>query len=195
MKCDEVQPLQGAYLDSELDARTTLEIQQHLKSCPECTRLFTEEQNFQTWVDARLRDGKKSESLWAETERAVLEAAREDKSPSVSRRSTPQEGWPEILTSLTNRLRAVWSGAPRAWTGIAVAWLLILVLNLAARENESMPLARQPTPSVSQLRFALRQKQSLLVELAVAAEASASGKAKAAAPSPRSQRQENNLRT
>jgi len=42
MKCDEVQTLHGPYLDSELDAKNSLEIQQHLKTCPGCARLFAE---------------------------------------------------------------------------------------------------------------------------------------------------------
>ena len=42
MKCDEAQTLHGPYLDSELDAKTSLEIQQHLKMCPACARLFAE---------------------------------------------------------------------------------------------------------------------------------------------------------
>ncbi len=44
MKCDEVQTMHGPYLDSELDAKTTLEIEQHLAACPACARLFAEEQ-------------------------------------------------------------------------------------------------------------------------------------------------------
>ena len=53
MRCDEVQSLQGPYLDSELDARTSLEIEQHLKACPECARLFAEEEK----LEARIKAG------------------------------------------------------------------------------------------------------------------------------------------
>lgn len=193
MRCDEVQPLQGPYLDSELDARTSLEIQQHLKSCPECTRVFSEEQNFQNWLTSGLREGQKSASLWGQIEGSVVEAARASSSQTSPR---PARGsWAALVAGLAPRLRAAWSGSPRAWTGIAVAWMLILVLNLASRDNDNLPVVRQSAPSPSQMRLALKQKQSLLAELASASEPSAAGKAKPIGPSPRSQKQEINLRT
>ena len=40
MKCNEVRNLVLGYLDSELDARTSQEIQLHLQSCPECAQIF-----------------------------------------------------------------------------------------------------------------------------------------------------------
>jgi anti-sigma factor RsiW len=75
MRCDEVQPLQGAYLDSELDARTTLEIQQHLKSCAECADLFGEERELEACITAGLRQGERTGELWARIERSVAAAA------------------------------------------------------------------------------------------------------------------------
>jgi putative zinc finger protein len=194
MRCDEIQPLQGAYLDSELDARTTLEIQQHLKSCPECARLFTEEQNFEAWITSGLKQGERSAAFWEKAERAILGAAgatHSQPSPPLAQRG----GWATLFAPLARQLRAGWSGTPRAWAGIAVAWMVILTLNLATRETEMIPVARQATPSASEMRFALKQKQLLLAELAVTAEAAGPGKGKAAAPRPRSQKQENNLKT
>ena len=47
MKCDEVQTMQGPYLDSELDAKTTLEIEHHLAVCPACAHLFAQEQKLE----------------------------------------------------------------------------------------------------------------------------------------------------
>jgi len=195
MKCEEIQPLQGAYLDSELDARTTLEIEQHLKSCPECARLFAQEQHFEAWITSGLKQGQRSPSIWAQAERAMLAAARaatrSETVPGIAQR----RGWSAIFPAFATQLRVVWSGAPRAWTGIAVAWMVILALNLATRETDTMPVAGQAAPSASEIRFALIQKQLMLAELAVTTEASAASKAKTAAPSPRSQRQESNLRT
>jgi hypothetical protein len=195
MKCDEIQPLQGAYLDSELDARTALEIEQHLKSCPECARLFAEEQNFEGWITSGLRQGERSASVWEQAERAVLAAApagtRFQPSPPIA----PRRGWLGLFAAFAARLHAAGTGLPRAWAGIAVAWMVILVLNLASRETDTMPLARQAAPSASEMRFALRQKQLLLAELAVATEVAPAGKMKTGAPSPRSQRRENNLKS
>ena len=59
MRCEEVQSLHGPYLDSELEARSTLEIEQHLKSCPDCARLFAEEAEAggaaEGWPDAGVK--------------------------------------------------------------------------------------------------------------------------------------------
>ena len=57
MKCDEVQTLHGPYLDSELDARTSLEIELHLKACPHCARLFAEEERLEARIKAGLNQG------------------------------------------------------------------------------------------------------------------------------------------
>jgi len=43
MNCHEIQSLTGPYLDSELDAKTSLGIQQHLAACPACARRFAAE--------------------------------------------------------------------------------------------------------------------------------------------------------
>jgi anti-sigma factor RsiW len=194
MKCDEIQPLQGAYLDSELDARTTLEIEEHLKSCPECARLFAEEQNFEAWIRSRLKKGQRSASVWERTERAVMAAAQAPKRSETSGRVARREQ-PPIFAAFAARMRAAWTRLPRAWAGIAVAWMVILALNLATRETGNMPLTQQAAPSASEMRFALKQKQLLLSELAATTEASPAAKMRTAPPSPRSQRTERNLKS
>jgi anti-sigma factor RsiW len=40
MNCSEVKDLIQVYLDNELDARNTLEVQRHLEYCPACSRLL-----------------------------------------------------------------------------------------------------------------------------------------------------------
>jgi anti-sigma factor RsiW len=40
MNCSEAKELIQLYLDNELDARNTLEAQQHLEACPSCTRIL-----------------------------------------------------------------------------------------------------------------------------------------------------------
>lgn len=195
MKCDEVQPLQGAYVDSELDARTTLEVQEHLKSCHECARLFVEEQQFEAWMTSGLKQGQRSVWLWEELERAVAQPARVPKPQQSSPGSALHDPWTALLGALATQLRVVWSQTPHAWAGIAVAWLLILFMNLATRNAEQMPVAQQAGPSTSEMRFALKQKQLLMAELAVLAETASQSKGKSAMPRPRSQRPESNLKT
>ena len=195
MKCDEVQPLQGPYLDSELDARTTFDIQEHLKSCRECARLFAEGQRFETWMTAGLKQGQRSASLWEETERAVVQATVSSKHSEPSPLTPNQVGQAGLFAALNTQLRNLWRQAPRTWSGIAVAWLVILFLNLNTRDTETVPVAQQMAPSAAEMHFALKQKQSLMAELTVAAETIATSKTKTAVPRPRSQRQESNLKT
>jgi len=195
MKCDEVQPLQGSYLDSELDARTTLEVQEHLKSCQECARLFVEEQRFDAWMTSGLKQGQRSASLWEVVERAVAQPARVPKPQQSSPGSALHDQWTGLIAALAAQLRVVCRQTPRAWSGIAVAWLLILFLNLETRDSETTPVARAEAPSTSEMRFALKQKQLLVAELSIAAETSSPVKVKTPMPRPRSQRQESNLKT
>ncbi|HVV71407.1 MAG TPA: zf-HC2 domain-containing protein, partial [Verrucomicrobiae bacterium] len=71
MKCEEIQALEGAYLDSELDAAATAEVAGHLKSCPECARLFAEQGELNSWLRAALSKGERSPEVWERAERAV----------------------------------------------------------------------------------------------------------------------------
>lgn len=192
MKCDEIQALQGAYLDSELDARTSLEIAQHLKSCPECARLFAEEQKFELWVGSSLKQGSRSAGLWERTEEVVRAAAAASRAePVFSPQARSEAGLPlgRVLRQALDRLTG---GGRGAWTALAAIWIFILILNLASRENASFSIARQPAPSPSEMRFALKQKQLLMTELAVAAETPA--KTKTASPGPHTQKRVNTLR-
>ena len=43
MRCHEARNLLGPYLDSELDAKASLEVAQHLESCEDCARVFDAE--------------------------------------------------------------------------------------------------------------------------------------------------------
>ena len=46
MKCAEVRKFVRLYLDSELDAKHSFEVEQHLESCVECAGLFEAEKKF-----------------------------------------------------------------------------------------------------------------------------------------------------
>jgi hypothetical protein len=190
MRCDEVQFLQEPYLDSELDARATLEIQQHLKECVDCAHLFAEAQMVDECLVASLNRGERTFGLWERVERAVSAAGQKRSgqipSPGEHRR---------LIAVLNNELHASWARAPWVWAGLTAAWMSILLLNATARQTDAMPTARQPAPSTSEIRFALRQKQVLMVELAIPSENSSVGQSKVAAPGPRSQRHMLNLNT
>jgi hypothetical protein len=65
---------------------------------------------------------------------------------------------------------------------------VILALNFAGREPNPPLMAEQAAPSASEMRFAVKQKQLLMAELAMTSEPAPADKPKAALPSPRSDR-------
>lgn len=65
MKCNEIRNLVLAYLDSELDARTSQEIEVHLQTCAECAQLFEREEKFNECIFAKLREGGDTPELWS----------------------------------------------------------------------------------------------------------------------------------
>jgi hypothetical protein len=186
MKCDEFQTLHGPYLDSELDAKTSLEIEEHLKACAGCARLFAEEEKLEARIKARLKQGQRTPALWAQIERGVAAAASSATRPRSLERISRPVGWAAVLGILAAQLRTGWQTARWAWAGLAAVWAVILVLNSAAREPNPPPVAGQDLPSASEMRLALKQKDLLIAELALSSEPAA--KPKPAPPSPRSDR-------
>jgi anti-sigma factor RsiW len=68
MRCHEARNLLGPYLDSELDAKTSLDIGQHLQSCADCARVFDAETKFEARISTAVRPGPISSALWAKVE-------------------------------------------------------------------------------------------------------------------------------
>src|SRR2546427_5184083 len=75
MKCAEIRKLSRLYLDSELDAKTSLEVEQHLESCAECAGLFEAEEKFDERLGKALRKGEKTASLWKTVEARIKPAS------------------------------------------------------------------------------------------------------------------------
>jgi anti-sigma factor RsiW len=188
MKCDEFQTLHGPYLDSELDARTTLEIEQHLKACAECARLFAEEEKLEARIKAGLKQGPRTPALWAQIERGVVgDSTRRSKGAQRNAEEmNPLRVSASLWVSALTQLRAGWQMSRWAWAGLAAVWAVILVLNSAAREPNAPLVPGQDLPSASEMRLALKQKDLLMAELAFSSEPAA--KPKPAPPSPRSDR-------
>ena len=187
MKCGEVQSMRCPYLDSELDARTSLEIAQHLKTCPGCARLFVEEEKLEARLTAGLNQRPRTAALWEQIEEKVAATS------SAPRRRLPvlvsqPVGWRAALGILGERLRAGWQRSRWAWSGLAAVWVVILALNFAGREPDAPLVAGQDVPSPSEMRFALKQNQLLMAELARTSEPAPADKTKPTPPSPRSDR-------
>lgn len=71
MRCHEVRNLFGPYVDSELDAKTSFEIEQHLESCADCARVFKAERDLDGRIFSALRRGEKTEGIWAKLEAQI----------------------------------------------------------------------------------------------------------------------------
>jgi hypothetical protein len=75
MKCAEVRKLVQLYIDSELDAKHSLEVEQHLECCLECAGLFDAEKKFDQRLVRFLRKGSRTASLWGKIESRIAEAS------------------------------------------------------------------------------------------------------------------------
>ena len=194
MKCDEVKAMQGAYLDSELDAKTTLEVAVHLRACAECARLFAEEQKLEARLRNGLSRGQRTAALWEQIAHSVVTAAPSAARREPATRHSRSAGWCTVLTALVEPLAAGWRRSCWVWSGLAAVWVVIVGLNLAAREPKTAA-ARTRLPPASEVRFAVQQKQSLLADLAALSEPPAADKVKTAPPTPRSDRRKEALNT
>jgi len=71
MKCQEIHKLIGPYLDSELDAKTSFDIEQHLQTCDDCALLVEAERRRGERIISVLRHGEKTPELWRQLETLV----------------------------------------------------------------------------------------------------------------------------
>jgi len=156
MKCDEVQQLHGPYLDSELDAKTTLEVQQHVATCPECARVLTAQAKADTRIMAGLKLGQRTPALWEQVEQRVIATARSNARPRCTTSgSQPISWWRELL----------WP-SPWAWAGGAAAWAMIFLVNYSVSvSSEGASLARSPAPPPAAIEMALAQRRILMASL------------------------------
>src|SRR5437879_1489429 len=76
MKCAEVRKLVRLYLDSELDTKTSFEVEQHLESCAECAGLFEAEKNFDARLGRFLQAGQRTYDLWEKIETQTAPSGR-----------------------------------------------------------------------------------------------------------------------
>ncbi len=90
MKCAEARNFVQLYLDSELDAKNSFEVEQHLESCAECAGLFEAEKRFDQRLGRFLRSGAATRALWKNVE-AQIAPARFAKLMGL---------WPDALAAL-----------------------------------------------------------------------------------------------
>ena len=64
MICDDILPLLMAYLDSELDVRSNMEVGEHLGLCEACCRRFAAEAEVERGLLAPLHEEAMPEEVW-----------------------------------------------------------------------------------------------------------------------------------
>lgn len=72
MNCLEARKRLQLYLDSELEAETSFEIEKHLETCSECAAMFKSEQGFHQRVSGFLSKGERAPSLWEAVESKLM---------------------------------------------------------------------------------------------------------------------------
>jgi len=93
------------------------------------------------------------------------------------------------LRSLIHQLSTLLRPQRVAWTGLAAAWLVILVMNLASQEHSTLTAKTNSTPTLETLQ-ALKQQRQLLAELVDRPARHETDQIKVVPIGPRSQRRE-----
>ena len=190
MNCNEVRPLHDAYLDSELDAKTTLELQEHMATCAECARLFATEAKLDARLMAGLRQGQRTAALWEQVEQQVIAAAKSGVRPRPSPLAPRPAG---RLSTLNSQLSTLLWPHPKAWAGLAAVWLVILAMNFATRETTPMLEARRVTPLSPDTLRLLKQQEQLLADLSGWSGPRNADRPRAISPRPRTERRDEQL--
>ncbi len=182
MNCQEIRSLCGPYLDSELDAKTSLEIQEHLAICAPCAQVFAAEEKLNAQLTVRLRRGEVTADLWSAIEARVRAGAVQPASaPERPARSEPGggSGWRAWL----------WPN-PQFYAGLAAVWMVMLALHWLDADSVA-PANRQNRPPSSETERILVEQRRELAEMlgfvGAVPEASAP-KRKASPPQSRSRR-------
>ncbi len=181
MNCDEIQRLYDAWLDSELDSRTTMEVERHLENCAECARDFARRSALDNPIAAHLRQAQKTSALWNAIERRLLASGKS----APTARPSAWNGIRGVWVSLRDFLAGSLQPSPAAWAALAAVWIVILSLHSAAHEPATLAGVPTPTPSAAEMRMALWQKRLLMADFGEFAASSEPREGERAAPGPR----------
>jgi anti-sigma factor RsiW len=115
--CDDNSRLLHGYLDGELDLVRSLEIEEHLKTCPDCAQ--------QLWGQQTLRKAFRSSNLYERAPSGLAVRIRASLSQEVEREADAASQ-PKPISILTPRLK-VWN-----WLAVAATILLAALLTWRA---------------------------------------------------------------
>jgi anti-sigma factor RsiW len=122
--CDDNARLLHGYLDGELDLVRSLEIEEHLKICPDCAQ--------ELWNQQTLRKAFRSSSLYDRAPSGLAERIRD----SIGREApaAPAENLPAENAPVAKKARVVSITSKRAdWGWLAVAAAILMVFAMSWR--------------------------------------------------------------
>lgn len=116
MKCAEVRNLTLPYLDSELDARDSREVELHIHACDGCRRIYAVEEQFGLKLSTALKKTDRSLGLWEKIEAAVsnnpVEVPAASASDKVRRSWFSLHHWQAVVAAL---VLLAFLGSGSAW--------------------------------------------------------------------------------
>ena len=167
MNCTEIKLLLDVYLDSELDARSSLAVQRHLARCPDCATTFRAAAAAQQRLTRALQKGRRTSSLWTELEQKLIHI--DDRNDDLDFQEA-ERGWRFWL----------WPG-PRWYVALAMVWLIMLAGEMVVSDHGSD--GRRVTVGVAApTQRAMEEQRRLLTELLGERSLSAADEVKSRAP-------------
>jgi hypothetical protein len=93
MNCTEAKSLLDPFLDSELDHRNKLAIEQHLDHCPNCATAFQAAATEQRGLTSALHNTHRTHSLWLAIEARVAGVAATNRPSGLGTEPQSDQGW------------------------------------------------------------------------------------------------------
>jgi anti-sigma factor RsiW len=159
MNCEEVHRCADAFHDSELDAKVTLEIRDHLAECETCRWTLERERMVDRQITESLRAGARTEAMWAKQEMVISEAfgrragaSLKDPTSSLAGPTAAAVWWRELL----------WP-SPKLYAGAVVCWAFMLLAqgqlgdSRVKQDPETLPPSPLAMMAVMEQREALAQ--------------------------------------
>jgi hypothetical protein len=116
----------------------------------------------------------------------ILAAARTAQATPHESRVT-HHSW---LSTINHQLSTLFWPHPKAWAGLAAAWVLILGLNVSTRDDSGSRVTAKTAPPSPEMMVELRKQQRMFAELVGSREERVADRSKSYAPRPRTQREE-----
>jgi hypothetical protein len=115
----------------------------------------------------------------------ILAAARDATASNQASRGTH----PSFLSTLNAQLSALLWPHPKAWAGLAAAWIVILAVNFSMRDQTPV-VAEKSAPLSPEMIMEMKQQRRLLAELIGPRDAPEADRSKPLVPQPRTERGE-----